>query len=61
MATEEMTPQNTDTEAGTRRGFFSNTQASEEATGPLSNAVNLTTAGFLLSVVGIVYQLIEGR
>lgn len=40
-----------------QRGFFSNS-----GTGPdfLANPVNLTTAGFLLSVGGIAYQLVNG-
>jgi hypothetical protein len=47
--------------SGRSRGFLSNRAAGEEPTGPLSNAVNLTTLGFLLSIAGIGYQLIEGR
>lgn len=38
------------------RGFLTN---GEE--GPLSNVFNLTFLGFLLSALGIVYQLVEGR
>lgn len=61
--TETANPQSSSTEvsSGRSRGFFSNRAGGEEPTGPLSNAVNLTTLGFLLSVAGIGYQLIEGR
>lgn len=50
-----------DRESGASRGFLSNRAPGEEPTGPLSNAVNITTLGFLLSVAGIAYQLVEGR
>lgn len=53
-AVPEPTPQRS-------RGFFSNSPASEQPTGPFSNAVNLTTVGFVLSVAGIGYQLLQGR
>mgnify|MGYP000209317985 CR=1 FL=1 len=43
---------------GNTRGFFTNDESSD---GPLSNVMNLTVMGFLLSVGGIMYQLIEGR
>lgn len=41
-----------------RRGLFSNGAG---ASGPASDPVNLTTLGFLLSVVGIGYQMLQGR
>jgi len=41
------------------RGFFVNGEG--DPLGPLSNFLNLTVLGFLLSVVGIFYQLMEGR
>lgn len=40
------------------RGFFTNSGDGPEF---LSNAFNLTVLGFLLSVVGIVHQMIQGR
>lgn len=40
------------------RGLFSNSGDEPEF---VSNPLNLTTAGFLLSVAGIGYQMIEGR
>lgn len=42
-----------------QRGLISNGQAGGDSA--LSNPTNLTTLGFLLSVGGIAYQLIEGR
>lgn len=41
------------------RGFFVNGEG--DPLGPLSNFLNLTVLGFLLSIVGIFYQLAEGR
>ncbi|MEF8778263.1 MAG: hypothetical protein V5A36_05065, partial [Natronomonas sp.] len=41
-----------------QRGLFSNSGDEPEA---VSDPFNLTTLGFLLSVVGIGYQMIEGR
>lgn len=41
-----------------QRGLFSN---SPDQNGFASNPVNLTTLGFLLSVVGIGYQMLQGR
>jgi outer membrane protein assembly factor BamB len=41
-----------------QRGFFSNDGNEPES---LSNAFNLTMLGFLLSVAGIVHQMIQGR
>ncbi|ACV11541.1 hypothetical protein Huta_1365 [Halorhabdus utahensis DSM 12940] len=53
------TPEPTDTTASERsRGFISN---SGEQSDIASNAVNLTTVGFALSVVGLGHQMIEGR
>ncbi len=40
------------------RGFFTNDETDD---GPLSNVMNLTVMGFVLSVGGIMYQLFEGR
>jgi len=47
--------------SGRTRGFFSNSAAGEGEPGFLSNAVNLTTIGFLMSVAGIAYQMVGGR
>jgi hypothetical protein len=47
--------------SGRQRGLFSNSRGDGTQSGPLSNPTNLTTLGFLLSVAGIVYQLIGGR
>lgn len=48
-----------DTSKGERkRGFFSNTDDEPDF---LSNAFNLTVIGFLLSIIGIVHQMLEGR
>jgi hypothetical protein len=47
-----------DTDAGRSRGFFTN---SGGAPGVLGDAFNLTVLGFLLSVVGIIHQLLGGR
>ncbi len=41
------------------RGFFIN--GDEGPLAPLANMLNLTMIGFLLSVFGIMYQLMEGR
>jgi outer membrane protein assembly factor BamB len=41
-----------------QRGFFSNTGNEPEF---ISNPFNMTTAGFLLSVGGIIYQMMEGE
>lgn len=43
---------------GRQRGFFTN---SGDEPPVLSNALNLTTLGFLLSVGGIAHQLVKGR
>ncbi|MFB6233061.1 MAG: hypothetical protein ABEH61_02265 [Haloarculaceae archaeon] len=42
---------------GRERGFFSNSGDSPDA---LSNPLNLTTLGFLLSVAGIAHQMLQG-
>jgi hypothetical protein len=42
----------------TQRGFFSNGANEPEA---LSNPMNLTIGGFLLSVAGIVFQMVGGN
>lgn len=44
---------------GQRRGFFSNSPEGEPAF--LSDAVNLTVLGFVLSAAGLVHQMIQGR
>lgn len=41
-----------------KRGFFSNSGSEPEF---LSNVFNLTVLGFLLSVVGILHQMLQGR
>lgn len=46
-----------DSDETAERGFFSNSSAEPEF---LSDAVNLTTMGFVLSAVGLVYQLRQG-
>jgi hypothetical protein len=44
--------------SGSRRGFFSNSAEEPEF---LSNPFNLTTLGFLLSVAGIIHQMMGGQ
>ncbi len=51
-------PNGTTGAAGRQRGFFSNS-GNEPAF--LSNPINLTTLGFLLSVAGIIHQMLGGK
>lgn len=44
--------------SGQQRGFFSNSGNEPEF---ISNPFNLTTLGFLLSVAGIIHQMMQGR
>lgn len=64
--TSEVSPGDPTTETGTpdsgsgrrQRGFFTNDGGDS---GALSNVFNLTVLGFLLSVAGIIHQMIRGR
>jgi hypothetical protein len=55
----ESVPTTTTAEPTPARGFFVN--GGSDPLGPFANMLNLTVIGFLLSVVGILYQLVEGR
>jgi len=47
-----------DADGDDRRGLFSNGAG---RAGPASDPINLTTFGFVLSIVGIAYQMLQGR